>query len=419
MHQHGLVWASVCYSVSNTGITLLNKALFSQREFDFPWFTLAAQNIIAILLVIFARVVVGTQHRIKVKRQRGRDVSGLVHDIPLPGSASVVVSDPEMQAAISQFLHHPWHNWINISLCRQIAVPIVFFVLFIFSNAQSLKYLSLPVLTCFKSLAPIFTTLIERTVFGDIFGTDVYVSMLLVVLSTIVTFAYDIEFSPWGYIWALLNVSANVAYLVSLRVCLSDDFSSFEKAFHSNLLSLVAIVPLSFISGELPGAFSALANETASYKLGFFFSGAMTLALVTSSFWVLSSSNGATLSFLGGLNKIPVVFLGYFLFGAHVSMQGWIGIGLGILAGIFFIQKKTLHKIRRSPAPVRMGLMGFSFTHSPKISMHATEMDMEALQPSPKNIHMNGVISHIHHSKDGSLKLEPSLHESQIRPGSV
>ena len=92
-----------------------------------------------------------------------------------------------------------------------------------------------------------------------------------------------------------------------------------EIAFHSNLLSLIAIIPLSFISGEVHDAFAPLSNASGLFLLGFLCSGAVTLLLVSSSFWVISCSNGATLSFLGGLNKVPIVIFGYFLFGAELN----------------------------------------------------------------------------------------------------
>lgn len=73
------------YGLSSTTSTLLNKTVFSQATFHYPWFTLACQNVMSILLLgILARL-------------------GII-------------------------------RWSGLSrrLCRQLLVPIAFFVLFSF-----------------------------------------------------------------------------------------------------------------------------------------------------------------------------------------------------------------------------------------------------------------------------------------------
>lgn len=274
----------------------MNKIVFSHANFHYPWFTLAVQNLISV-------ATISTAHHLGFTR--------------------------------SGVLSH--------SLARRMPLPIIFFVLFIFTNAQSLRHVSLPILTVWKSLGPMLVTLFERFYFGDRFSTSVYLSMTLIVLSAFVTAINDLEYSAMGYLWAFLNVLSNVAYLASLRIYLRDpNISALDKTFHSNLLSIVPIIPMSLISGEFPAVLNALAARATSFKAAFLLSGFLTTAVCASAFWTISLTNGSTLSFIGGFNKVPIILLSLVLFDMRISTEGWIGVSLGVVAGILFASAKSM-----------------------------------------------------------------------------
>lgn len=298
------IHACLAYAFASTGVTVMNKIVFSHAHFHYPWFTLAAQNIISVATI-----------------------------------------------AIANYLGFTRAGVLSPSLTAQMPLPIFFFVIFIFTNAQSLRYVNLPILTVWKSLGPMFVTLYERLYFGDTFSPSVYLSMLLIMLSAFVTAINDLEYSPIGYLWALLNVVSNVAYLASLRVYLRDPtVSALDKTFHSNLLSLIPILPMSLISGEFPTVINAFAARSVWFKLSFAFSGLLTTAVCASAFWTISVTDGSTLSFIGGFNKVPIILLSLFLFDMRISLEGWVGVTLGVVAGILFITAKStqLHMKRCS-----------------------------------------------------------------------
>ncbi len=289
------VLACCSYAASSTAVTILNKLVFSAAKFHYPWFTLAFQNIISVLLILAA-----------------------------------------------SFLRLTNAARLNAELSRAIALPCVCFVAFIFTNAQALRYLSLPVLTVWKSLGPLAITVVEATVFRVRFSRAVYLASSLVAISAAVTAKFDIEYSALGYAWAAANLAANVAYLVSLRVCLAKSkASSLEKTFHSNLLSLLLIIPLSFAMGETKSVFVALKARSIGFKICYVLSGAVTTAVCASAFWTIQVTSGSTMSFIGGMNKIPIVIISLIVFDDNVSFMGWVGVALGIVAGIVFVRAKA------------------------------------------------------------------------------
>lgn len=290
--------ACLSYAVSSAAVTLMNKVVFSHAHFNYPWFTLASQNLISVLVI-----------------------------------------------SVFRCLGYTKAGKLNPVLIRSMPLPIFFFVLFIFTNAQSLRYVNLPVLTVWKSLGPMFVTLFERAYFRDRFSIHVYLSMLLIMLSAFVTAINDLEYSIVGYAWAALNVLANVAYLASLRIFLSDtQLSPLDKTFHSNLLSIIPILPISLLSGEAPGVISALRQRSPAFQFAYIGSGFLTTAVCASAFWTISLTNGSTLSFIGGFNKVPIILLSLFLFDMRISTAGWIGVTLGVVAGFVFVRAKNFSK---------------------------------------------------------------------------
>lgn len=292
---HSSIPACLSYAVSSTMVTIMNKVVFSHANFHFPWFTLAFQNLISVLVIVLARQC-----------------------------------------------HLTRAGTLSPTLSKRMPLPILCLILFIFTNAQSLRYVNLPILTVWKSLGPMFVTLFERFYFSDRFSPRVYISMLLIVLSAFVTAINDLEYSPVGYLWASLNVIANVSYLASLRIYLNDpSISALDKTFHSNLLSIIPIVLLAFVSNEFQNVFQALAQRSLSFKMAFVLSGVLTTAVCGSAFWTIAVTNGSTLSFIGGLNKVPIILLSLVLFDMHVSIASWVGVALSVLAGVVFVRAKT------------------------------------------------------------------------------
>lgn len=235
---------------------------------------------------------------------------------------------------------------VKRDLLRQMLLPCVFLTSFIFTNARALRYISLPVLTVVKSLAPVGVALAERMVFKEQVSLGTYGSMALILSGNFVTVANDIEFHAVGYMWAGLNVLMNIAYVVSLRYCLSNQFSSGEKTLHSNILACTFIFPMAFLSGEYPGFFIEFAKTTIRFRMLFLVSCLLAAGIGASVFWVIRTSSGSTLSFVGAANKVFVVVLGTILFDAKISPQGWIGVGMGTLAGVCFAIAKA--RARRS-----------------------------------------------------------------------
>eukprot|EP00189_Rhodosorus_marinus_P004882 CAMPEP_0113969970 /NCGR_PEP_ID=MMETSP0011_2-20120614/10742_1 /TAXON_ID=101924 /ORGANISM="Rhodosorus marinus" /LENGTH=367 /DNA_ID=CAMNT_0000983945 /DNA_START=377 /DNA_END=1480 /DNA_ORIENTATION=- /assembly_acc=CAM_ASM_000156 len=315
------LFAALLYSVSSTLLNLANKVVFSKASFNFPWGTIAIQNIVSLLAL-----------------------------------ASYLIIAPQATFRL------------DFDLLRRLVFPMWCFCLFLYSNANALRFVSLPVLTVLKSFAPLGVSIMEVLFFKDILTKDAVFCMIMVVASNYVTAYNDVEFSPEGYAWAGINVASNIAYLLTLRRCLSENYDSVQLALHSTLVSSMLIVPISVVHGDFPslvyslletsqksmlivpisvvhGDFPSLVysllETSQKFRIFFFGSGLLAAGISISTFWCLAETNGSTLSFLGAMNKIPIVLLGSYLFESHITLLGWVGIFMSIFAGYFFARSKV------------------------------------------------------------------------------
>lgn len=288
------VLACLSYAACSTLLTLANKAIFSEARLQYPWTLLGIQSVLVTLqlLVYF---------------------SAVTPDRPL------------------------FHR----RLLRQLLMPCAFFTAFIFTNACALRHISIPVLTLLKSLAPMGIAIVESLLFRDPVSLSTYASMALILSANAVTFYHDIDFHPVGYLWASLNVLMNVAYVVSLRYCITESFSPARKTLHSNFLASIFIFPMAIATAELPAFFNEFLATSFRFRLLFLLSCVLATGIGASVFWVIQTASGSTLSFVGAANKVLIVILGAILFDAKISPAGWVGIAIGTVAGFWFAMAKA------------------------------------------------------------------------------
>jgi drug/metabolite transporter (DMT)-like permease len=229
-------------------------------------------------------------------------------------------------------------------LLRELLVPCSVFAIFIYTSARALRYISLPILSVIKSLAPMGIAATERILFNDSIHASTYLAMAIILVANLVTVLNDIEFSPVGYMWAGFNTIANILYVVSLRFCVSKNYKNGDKALHLNILLTAIVAPIAIAMGELPGFLLDFSLTSARFRLLFFFSCVLAAGIGASVFWVLQSTSGSTLSFIGAANKVSIILLGAILFEVHISAAGWLGIFVSVLGSIAF----TISKLRAS-----------------------------------------------------------------------
>ncbi len=120
-----------------------------------------------------------------------------------------------------------------------------------------------------------------------------------------------------------------------------------EMVFTNSFLSLCIMSPL-FLFGDLFEGVQLLFFESElNFVFLVFISGACAFLLSMSTFWAVGSTSPTTVSMVGALNKIPLTFLGWFLFGASLSTPGVCGIFVGLSAGVLYAYGKNQANMKR------------------------------------------------------------------------
>ncbi|GJD11102.1 GDP-mannose transporter [Galdieria sulphuraria] len=272
------VLSCILYALSSILLTLCNKHVFSSQKFDYPWCSLGFQMLTAAIFVLF----LGSWGMI--------DFAGF---------------DKE--------------------LFIRLIIPNLGFVGFLFSGSRSLRYVRIPMLSVLKSLAPVGIAVFESVYYQEMLSMCMLASFIMMIIGNIIAGYNDITFSFWGYVWAVLNVLCNIIYVV----------------YHNSILSLFWMTILAFICGEWTDFGSSFVSSSTTFKLSFVMSGILGIGISAASFYCIASTSGTTFSFVGSVNKVPVILLGWLIFDTEISFGSWVGVAIGLFASFLFTYANT------------------------------------------------------------------------------
>lgn len=299
MQRHAAIMSSLCYASASVGLSLVNKAIFSDHAFDFPLSVLACQaagTVLLLLLVAAARLIE-----------------------PLP---------------------------LDRRLLRAMLPVTLLFVTMLFTSSRALRHCSVPVVTIFKNSSVVLVTIYEWAVYGQPISCGITLSLACMLTGSAVAGLGDLHFSLVGYTWIALNVLATVAHLAGIRAWLATSATNTAKTLHNQLLALVIFAVGAAGRGELPAFAGALALQSARFQAGFVASIFLGGLINFASFWCLSVTSGTTYSFVGASNKVPSAVLGHFFFSSGLNGIGCVGVCFGLAAGFGFAWSQ--HEMERT-----------------------------------------------------------------------
>ena len=290
------ILACLWWATQSVALVLANKAVFSQPLFDYPWLIITVQC----LVVVFAFSLVAI-----VRRERPAII-----------------------------------NRANVS---NMLVPSSLFLLYHYSNARSLRFISLPAFTVVKSLAPLGVTTVERIAFGNSIPSGVYAAMALSLLANVFTFdsaSAITETSLLGYAWSCFNVTTHIFYVLSLRYC-AGTYRATDKAFVANLLSLPVAFAFAIANQELQTFFHEATLLPTSARIPLIFSFALSAGCLVSVLSAFEAASSDALRYLAQTNKIAIVLLGAVIFRTKFTPHAWFGVFLALISGFLFVYVKS------------------------------------------------------------------------------
>lgn len=289
------ILACLWWATQSVALVLANKAVFAQPLFDYPWLIITIQCTV----VVFTCVLIAIVRR----------------DTPT----------------------------LDFATLSNMFIPSSLFLLYHYSNARSLRFISLPAFTVVKSLAPLGVTTVERAAFGNSVPTGVYLSLAVSLLANIFTFdsASSIsQTSLLGYAWSLFNVTTHIFYVLSLRYC-AGTFRATDKAFVANLLSIPIALFFAVANQEIGTFVHEVALLSISSRIPLIFSFALSAGCLVSVLSAFEAASSDALRYLAQTNKIAIVLLGALIFRTKLTPHAWFGVALALVSGFLFVYAKS------------------------------------------------------------------------------
>ncbi|KAF8712606.1 hypothetical protein HU200_028362 [Digitaria exilis] len=299
--QNQALLSGLAYCISSCSMILINKFILSGYGFNAPIFLMLYQNIVSVTIVSTL------------------SLSGAIPTEPLTWNLIKV--------------------WLPVN---------IIFVGMLITSMFSLKYINVAMLTILKNVANVLTASGETYFFKKQHGIQVWIALMLMIISAFAGGITDLSFHAVGYTWQTINCVLTASYSLTLRHVM-DSAKQATKSGNLNELSMVLLnnilsLPLGII---LVLGFNEVGYllETDLLRMPEFWlvitaSGVLGLGISFTSMWFLHQTSATTYSLVGSLNKIPLSVAGIVLFNVRTNMQNSLSILFGLLAGVFFARAK-------------------------------------------------------------------------------
>jgi len=299
--QNQSLLSGLAYCIASCSMILVNKFVLSGYGFSAGIFLMLYQNIVSVAIVSTL------------------SLSGVIQTEPLTWKLIKV--------------------WLPVN---------IIFVGMLITSMFSLKYINVAMLTILKNVANVLTASGETYFFKKQHGRQVWISLLLMIISAIAGGVTDHSFHAVGYTWQFFNCLLTASYSLTLRHVMdsakqatkSGNLNELSMVLLNNVLSLPSGIILVLGFNEVEYLLETPLLRTPMFWLVITASGVLGLAISFTSMWFLRQTSATTYSLVGSLNKIPLSITGILLFKVRTSMENSISILLGLLAGVFFARAK-------------------------------------------------------------------------------
>uniref|UniRef100_A0A453H9R8 Sugar phosphate transporter domain-containing protein n=1 Tax=Aegilops tauschii subsp. strangulata TaxID=200361 RepID=A0A453H9R8_AEGTS len=304
--QNQSLLSGLAYCIASCSMILVNKFVLSGYGFNAGIFLMLYQNIVSVTIVSTL------------------SLSGVISTEPLTWKLIKV--------------------WLPVN---------IIFVGMLITSMFSLKYINVAMLTILKNVANVLTASGETYFFKKQHDRQVWISLMLMIISAIAGGVTDLSFHAVGYTWQILNCFLTASYSLTLRHVMdsakestrSGNLNELSMVLLNNVLSLPLGVILVLGFNEVEYLLETPLLRMPTFWLVITASGVLGLAISFTSMWFLRQTSATTYSLVGSLNKIPLSIAGILLFKVRTSMENSISIMFGAISRSIFCQGEVARKL--------------------------------------------------------------------------
>merc|ERR1712238_462503 len=191
----------------------------------------------------------------------------------------------------------------------------ILFCAMLFTGMASLQHSSVPMVTIFKNITNIIVSIGDYYFFGSTVESMIIIAFSMMLVGACLAATSDMTINMTGFFWMVAN---------------------FGMVFYNNVLCAVFLLPVTIYNGEINTFLKTESIHTMDYALKNTFAGFVGFFLNFASLNCVSHTGPTTYALVGSMNKIPITFLGYFLFDSVISGKTWIYISISMCGGFLY-----------------------------------------------------------------------------------
>lgn len=224
----------------------------------------------------------------------------------------------------------------------------------LFTGMTSLEQNSVPMVTVFKNITNIMTTIGDCIIYGASIELFVVTAFGIMLAGAVMAARNDADVTPTGICWMLANCLCTSGYVLYLRFATkSVKLSKFGMVFYNNVLCTAFLFPVSILNGEFASFTGAPALHTREYAMKNGLAGFVGFFLNFASLNCVSQTGPTTYAMIGSLNKIPIAIFGHLIFDKAILEETWKFISVSLMGGVLYTIAKLRAGRRKSGAYVR------------------------------------------------------------------
>lgn len=237
-------------------------------------------------------------------------------------------------------------KWIDIpsfslDIAKQWAPVNIFFCAMLFTGMASLQYNSVPMVTIFKNISNITTAIGEYYFLGNRAENLVIAAFGIMLLGAVAAAGNDMSISGIGMAWILANCVSCSGYVLYMKHATETiKLQKFGMVYYNNLLCVFFLLPVAIFMGETKLFLDSKVLHSAEYATKNLFAGLVGFFLNFASLSAVAAAGPTTYVAIGAMNKIPVAFLGYWLFDSEMTKETFFFIAVSMCGGFLFSYAK-------------------------------------------------------------------------------
>jgi len=213
----------------------------------------------------------------------------------------------------------------------------ILFCAMLFTGMASLQHSSVPMVTIFKNITNIIVSIGDYYFFGSTVESMIIIAFSMMLVGACLAATSDMTINMTGFFWMVANCAATAGYILYMKFATKTvKLSKFGMVFYNNVLCAVFLLPVTIYNGEINTFLKTESIHTMDYALKNTFAGFVGFFLNFASLNCVSHTGPTTYALVGSMNKIPITFLGYFLFDSVISGKTWIYISISMCGGFLY-----------------------------------------------------------------------------------